>query len=95
MKSSAVPSPVSSSTRGSPSASPCEGAWHTGRAREGKAAHGCPKDTQSPHQSFQEKDFPSCWALLCSLTIQALLHSVAASYPRGKWFTGKQILPAG
>lgn len=39
----------------------------------------------------REQDFPACWALL----IQALCHSVAASYPRGKWFTGKQILPAG
>lgn len=45
MKTTVVPSPVSSSARGSPCASPSGGARHTGRARKGKAVHGCPKDT--------------------------------------------------
>lgn len=47
MKSSAVPSPVSSSVCGSPSPSPSGGAWHAKRARKEKAVHGCPKDTHS------------------------------------------------
>lgn len=44
MKSTAVPSAVSSSVCGSPCPSP---SWHARRARKEKAAHGCPKDTHS------------------------------------------------
>lgn len=95
MKTTVVPSPVSSSVRGSPCASPSGGAWHAGRARKGKAVHGCPKDTHSHLIKASKRAGFSCPLDTGSLTIQALPHSAAASYPRGKWFSGKQILPAG
>lgn len=66
---------------------------HPGREKQSMAAPRILTVTSS--KLPREQDFPACWALLCSLTIQALPHSAAAIYPRGKWFTGKQILPAG